>query len=157
VCVVNCPHPAWFGARPSSNLKLYPATLLLKPNLAIIEGASHRTALSQLIAPRDSTQSPCHPAPLPQTITTSPPSLPRPCPRSSSSSSLRARGQPSSATLPSNRHYSRLCGKHWMLLYRLASSAMALGGQNGRVTVASGRSPWPLLPRDPPLSYCRTT
>jgi hypothetical protein len=48
VCVVNRPHPAWFGARSSSNLELCPATMLLKLNPAITEGASHRTTLSQI-------------------------------------------------------------------------------------------------------------
>jgi hypothetical protein len=40
VCVVNHPHPAWFGARPSSNLELCPATMLLKPNPTITEGSA---------------------------------------------------------------------------------------------------------------------
>jgi hypothetical protein len=48
VCIGNWPHPAWFGARLSSNLELCPATMLLKPNPAITEGTSHRTILSQI-------------------------------------------------------------------------------------------------------------
>jgi hypothetical protein len=67
--------------------------------------------------------------PFPESLPLSPPSLTWPCLRGSLSSSLCARGPPSSAPLPSNRHGSRLRGKHCMLLYRLASGAMALDGR----------------------------
>lgn len=77
------------------------------------------TIRAQPVAPTGSPQLPRHPVSFTRTSTTSLPSLTRPCPHDSPSSSPCARGQPALVFLCFNHHHRWVRGKPLMLVHGL--------------------------------------